>query len=119
MELNEIRYAEPDYVQGVDGGPAPNDANFGVQWALRNTGQTVNGKIATAGADERAVAAWGLTTGTNAVVVAVLDTGAVFASRSADQHVEQSGRNRRMPGRHSWLQRAEQRLRSDGRRHRL
>jgi hypothetical protein len=59
----EIRYAEPDYLQTLSGGPLPNDKNFGLQWALQNTGQTVNGSAGTAGADERAVAAWGVSTG--------------------------------------------------------
>ncbi len=70
-----VRYAEPDWVQHVDGGGVPNDPSFGVQWALQNTGQTVNGSNGTAGADEKAVPAWSITTGSNAVVVAVTDTG--------------------------------------------
>ena len=75
----EIRYAEPDIMQSVDGGPAPNDTNFGVQWALQNTGQIVSGSGGVAGADERAVPSWGVTTGTTNVVVAVLDTGVQYS----------------------------------------
>ncbi|HEY2107231.1 MAG TPA: S8 family serine peptidase, partial [Candidatus Binataceae bacterium] len=74
----EIRYAEPDYMQSVAGG-GPNDTNFGVQWAFQNTGQTVNGTSGTAGADERAVPAWTVSTGGNAVVAAVLDTGVQYS----------------------------------------
>ena len=73
-----VRYAEPDYVQTIDGGPLPNDTGVGNQWAVQNTGQTVNGVTGTAGADERSLAAWGITTGANSVVVAVLDTGVQY-----------------------------------------
>ena len=74
----EVRYAEPDFVQYIDGGPLPNDTGVGQQWAVQNTGQTVNGVTGTPGADERSLAAWGITTGANSVVVAVLDTGVQY-----------------------------------------
>jgi thermitase len=73
-----VRYAEPDYVQTIDGGALPNDTGVAHQWAVQNTGQTVNGVTGTAGADERSLAAWGITTGANSVVVAVLDTGVQY-----------------------------------------
>jgi hypothetical protein len=79
---NEVRYAEPDYVETVDAGSLPSDTYAGNQWAVQNTGQMVNGVIGTAGADERSLAAWSVTTGTNgsnAVVVAVLDTGVQYS----------------------------------------
>src|SRR5262249_13233251 len=44
-----VRYAEPDFQQSVSG--VPNDPNFSQQWALLNTGQTVNGVAGTSGAD--------------------------------------------------------------------
>ncbi len=69
----EVRFAEPDYVQTVSG--TPNDPQLASQWAFRNTGQSVGGTKGVAGADEHAIAAWDVTTGTSAVVVAVLDTG--------------------------------------------
>ncbi|MGH9775702.1 MAG: S8 family serine peptidase, partial [Candidatus Acidiferrales bacterium] len=74
-----VVYAEPDYLQTVDGGTIPNDANFGNQWAAQNQGQIVNGTPGTAGADERSALAWGVTTGTSSVVVAVLDTGVQYS----------------------------------------
>jgi hypothetical protein len=49
----------------------PDDPSFSQQWGLKNTGQ-FNG---TPGADIHAPAAWEITTGTHAVVVAVIDTG--------------------------------------------
>ncbi len=90
-----VRYAEPDYLMGplddvrgaVAGGPAqvappdalPNDSYLPMQWAARNTGQTVNGATGTAGADERLAPAWSVSGGTNTVVVAVLDTGVQYS----------------------------------------
>lgn len=97
----EILYSEPDYaslpVEGSRGKsltapgaataltgasaltaastPLPNDPYLVNQWAVQNTGQTGNG---TAGADERASQAWGVSTGTNSVVVAVLDSGVQY-----------------------------------------
>lgn len=71
--LPSVRFAEPDRRLVAAG--APNDAGFGLQWAARNTGQTVNGVAGTAGADERAVPAWSMATGSRSVVVAVVDTG--------------------------------------------
>jgi subtilisin family serine protease len=53
----------------------PNDPSFGMQWALQNTGQTVNGVTGTAGADVDATEAWAITTGDPSAVVAVLDSG--------------------------------------------
>src|SRR5262245_54299259 len=68
----DVRFAEPDYVQTVSG--VPNDSSFAMQWAFQNTGQSVGGVRGTMGADEHAEGAWDVTTGTRAVVVAVLDT---------------------------------------------
>jgi subtilisin family serine protease len=72
-QYSEVRYAEPDYKQHVSG--APNDPDFSLQWAFQNTGQSIQGTVGTAGADEGAVAAWSVTTGSKSVVVAVVDTG--------------------------------------------
>jgi len=69
----EVEYAEPNYI--VHKAAVPNDTHFGIQWGLRNTGQTVNGTSGTAGADIHASAAWDKHTGNGAVVVAVVDSG--------------------------------------------
>src|SRR6185437_15759266 len=76
---NEIRYAEPDLIQHLDGGTLANDTFYGNQWAFQNIGQTANGLVGTPGADERTAQAWGFTTGTNTVVVAVLDSGVQYS----------------------------------------
>ena len=53
----------------------PNDPSFGLQWGHRNTGQSVNGVTGTSGADERSVAAWGVTTGSRSIVIGEIDSG--------------------------------------------
>lgn len=68
-----VRYAEPDYLSEPTG--VPSDPAFSQQWAMQNTGQTVNGITGTAGADADVVPAWAVTTGSRAAVVAVVDTG--------------------------------------------
>ena len=99
-ELNFVLYVEPDYRSAplsevrspfelsggalangnvTGGGMLTNDPGVGLQWALQNTGQQVNGVTGMPGADERAVAAWSATTGTNSVVIAVLDTGVQYS----------------------------------------
>jgi subtilisin family serine protease len=73
-----VKYAELDYQHTTSGGAIPNDPGFANQWGLLNTGQLVNGYSGPAGADVKAVPAWSVTTGTNSVVVAVLDSGAQY-----------------------------------------
>jgi subtilisin family serine protease len=77
--LAAIRYVEPDYLQTLSAGSLPNDTNISNQWAVQNTGQTVNGGTGIVGADERLPLAWSMTTGTNSVVVAILDTGVQYS----------------------------------------
>jgi subtilisin family serine protease len=69
--------AQPVVVRGdeddppVVKAPAPNDPLFEEQWSLQNTGQ----RGGASGADICATRAWAKTTGSNKVVVAVIDTG--------------------------------------------
>ncbi len=78
-----VAYAEPDYL--MQASATPNDPSFGLQWAANNTGQSIptqnseevlgasaNG---TPGADDRALAAWGVSTGTRSIVIGETDTG--------------------------------------------
>jgi len=77
LRLPEVEDAEPNYVIKLDEaeGPLvpvlPRDPQFENQWALSNSGQR-GGKE---GADISATLAWAKTTGSDKVVVAVLDTG--------------------------------------------
>jgi thermitase len=67
-----VKYAEPDYVYYLQF--TPNDPQFGQQWDLHNTGQTVDGKQGAVDADIRAEQAWDVTKGAG-IKVAVLDSG--------------------------------------------
>jgi subtilisin family serine protease len=68
-----VRYAEPDVPRR--GLVRPDDRFYDLQWGLENSGQTVDGRAGTPGADIGAPAAWDLTTGSSTVDVAVIDTG--------------------------------------------
>ena len=77
-QLPEVEYAEPNYeinLEETNAGPLvpvlPHDPQFNDQWALANSGQ----KGGKQGADISATLAWSITTGTDKLVVAVLDTG--------------------------------------------
>jgi subtilisin family serine protease len=71
-----VRYAEPNYLWRTTA--VPNDARLVDQWSLRNTGQTVNGLSGTADADIDAPEAWDLTTGSDSVAVAIVDSGVAY-----------------------------------------
>jgi subtilisin family serine protease len=71
---SRVRYAEPNATVSIDAAK-PNDSLFGKQWGLNNTGQQVDFSFGTRGADIGALRAWGVTTGSSAVIVAVIDTG--------------------------------------------
>ncbi len=78
-----VAYAEPDYLMHADA--IPNDPSFPLQWGPANTGQSIpfqNGneeigppEKGTAGADDRALAAWGVSTGNRSIVIGEVDTG--------------------------------------------
>ncbi|MHB8077641.1 MAG: S8 family serine peptidase [Candidatus Krumholzibacteriia bacterium] len=69
-----VEYIEPNYVLTLD--TTPDDPRFPDLWGLDNTGQTVPGGVAGApGADIDAPGAWSVFTGSNDVVVCVIDTG--------------------------------------------
>ena len=71
----QVRYAEPDYIERESAVTVPNDPSFAQQWAFQNTGQSVGGSTGTPGDDERAAAAWSVTTGSRSIVVAEVDSG--------------------------------------------
>jgi subtilisin family serine protease len=74
--LPGVEYADPNFVVRTQ--LTPNDTRFGEMWGLNNTGQVVGGQTGVAGADISAVQAWDVSTGTNSVVVGVIDTGVDF-----------------------------------------
>ncbi|HKP10800.1 MAG TPA: S8 family peptidase [Blastocatellia bacterium] len=65
-----VEFAEPNYLWHA--AAVPNDALFNQQYALMNTGSFLTGKP---GADINATQAWDITTGSDDLVVAVIDTG--------------------------------------------
>lgn len=74
--LNEnpaVEFAEPNYIQRI-GAIDANDTDRALQWALENTGQTINSVTGTDDADIDAPEAWELSRGAGALV-AVIDTG--------------------------------------------
>jgi subtilisin family serine protease len=72
MSSGMVAYAEPDYK--VHKTLAPNDANHGIFWHLKNTGQS-GGLV---GNDIAAETAWNTSTGNGSVVVAVVDDGVKY-----------------------------------------
>ena len=94
----EVLYAEPDYVlsivpdqagSGITTLPSaqtlsiPSDSDFSSQWSFHNTGQTGG----TPGADIAAPAAWNLSTGSDSIVVAVIDTGVQYTHRDLSANI--------------------------------
>ena len=70
-----VETAEPNFIRHPFAN-IPNDTLFPQLWALRNTGQSVNGTTGVAGDDIKFVQAWSLARpGTNDGVVAVIDSG--------------------------------------------
>lgn len=71
-----VEYAEPNFV--YEAMAVPNDARFGELWGLNNNGQSIEGVPGTPDADIDAPEAWDITTGSENVVVAVVDTGVAY-----------------------------------------
>lgn len=64
-----VRYAEPDFILSANA--LPNDSSFGDLWGMHNTGQSGGFEDADIDAPE----AWAISTGSQSVKVAVIDTG--------------------------------------------
>lgn len=72
-----VEYAEPNYYVYA-AATTPDDTGFSEQWGLHNIGQTVDGSAGTPDADMDAPEAWDITTGSNDVIIAVIDTGVAY-----------------------------------------
>lgn len=71
----DVEMVEPNYLRRVSAA-VPNDTRFAEQWALRNTGQSVDGVRGTAGADIDFLPARDMArTPDREVVVGIIDTG--------------------------------------------
>ncbi len=79
QETGMVRYSHPNFFMNSETHQViPNDTYFNNQYYLRNTGQVFNpveNHAGIVGADIRATLAWTMSTGNNAVVVAVIDEG--------------------------------------------
>jgi subtilisin family serine protease len=78
----DVEWAEPNYIRRAFV-TTPNDASFGLQWGLHNTGQVLTGTDDGAGsvlvgvsdADMDMPEAWDTETGAASVIIAVIDSG--------------------------------------------
>jgi subtilisin family serine protease len=70
---DDVEFAQPDLSYSLES--IPNDPIFSQQWGLRNIGQTIGGTPGTPDADIDAPEAWDVTTGSDSVVVGVIDSG--------------------------------------------
>ena len=86
-----IASVEPEYRRTQAAGPTT-EALFGQQWALHNTGQTIETFTGVPDVDMNVPEAWEITTGSPSVVVAVLDDGVDFS------HPDLAGRQWVNPG---------------------
>ncbi len=72
----DVLYAEPNFYRYATQAPVtPNDPLYPDMWNLHNTSQSGG----TPGADIHAPEAWGLSTGSSSVVVAVIDSGIAYS----------------------------------------
>ncbi len=76
-QLSGLETVDTAELIGIGGllSTTPDDTDFGLQYGLLNTGQSINGTVGTAGADIKASEAWTITTGDADVVIAIVDTG--------------------------------------------
>ena len=69
-----IEYVEPNYIYRIN--KTPNDPLLGRLWGISNTGAAdSSGTVGVSGVDVDAVRAWDIQTGSEDVIVAVIDTG--------------------------------------------
>ncbi len=78
----DVAFAEPNYVYSV--ATVPDDPGFNQQWPLDNPDDSMFGS---ADADIDAPAAWNIETGSDSVVVGVVDTGVTLAHEDLDERI--------------------------------
>jgi putative cell wall-binding protein len=74
----DVLLVEREFRRTIAGGPV-SEPLIGEQWSLKNTGQVVNGFAGANDVDMNVPEAWGVTTGSPTIVVAVIDDGVDFS----------------------------------------
>lgn len=90
----DVEYAEPNYIAYIT--VTPNDTWFRQQYALYNSGQTIEIPGSPHGserADIKATAAWEETKGEEEVIIAVIDTGVDLLHPDIENKILSSGRD--------------------------
>ena len=77
LQNPDVEYVQPNYILRIKT-TTPNDTGYANLWGLHNTGQTVNNTQGTVEADIDAPEAWDITTGSDNVVIAVIDSGVAY-----------------------------------------
>ncbi len=81
-----VQYVEPNYIYHIN--KTPNDPMLGQLWGMSNTGAADSeGHVGTAGVDIGALQAWDIETGSDKVLVAVVDTGIDYNSPDLQANV--------------------------------
>lgn len=70
---SRVEYIEPNFIYRAEA--VPNDPDYQALWGLKNSGQVVQEAKGEVNVDVGIEKAWDLTTGSSALVVAVIDTG--------------------------------------------
>ncbi|MCI0455949.1 MAG: S8 family serine peptidase [Gemmataceae bacterium] len=86
LEVAGVEALEPNFLLAAQF--IPNDTRFGEQWALRNTGQTIQGQIGLLERDIDATDVWDFRAGgSSSLIVAVLDTGVDYTHPDLDENI--------------------------------
>ena len=73
IKIGGIIKVEPDYIKHAN--ITPNDTYYSDQWAHNNTGQAGSGNVGIPDCDTDTDEAWDITTGSEDIIIAILDTG--------------------------------------------
>jgi len=81
-----VAAVSPNFVRTIKE-TLPDDTHFDMLWGLHNTGQRVNGRAGTPGADISAPAAWDRRTGAPDVVIVSLDSGVDYTHEDLSENM--------------------------------
>lgn len=86
QNLPEVEYIEPNHNYSIN---AINDVQYSKQWGLKNDGKNSGGFFSrgVAGMDINAEKAWGVTTGSQEIRIAVIDTGVDYTHEDLKDNI--------------------------------